>query len=40
MFLRNRPVADEGEPPLDEALLELVELGRARAAGAVAEARS
>ena len=30
VFLRNRPVAEEGEPPLDEALLELVD-GRARA---------
>jgi len=40
VFLRNRPVAEEGGPPLDEALLDLVELGRTRAAGAVAEARS
>ena len=40
VFLRNRPVAAQGEPSLDDALLELAELGRTRAAGAVAEARS
>jgi cyclic 2,3-diphosphoglycerate synthetase len=40
IFLRNRPVAEPDQPPLDEALAGLVELGRTRAARAVAEAPS
>ena len=40
VFLRNRPVAEPDQPPLDDALAGLVELGRTRAARAVAEAPS
>ena len=40
VFLRNLPVADDGEPPLDDALHELVELARGRAAQPAAGARS
>ena len=40
VFLRNRPVPEAGGGSLDDALLDLVERGRARAAGAVAGARS
>ncbi len=39
VFLRNRPLADEGERPLDEALLELVAAARANATGPVVGAR-
>ena len=39
VFLRNRPVPEAGERALDDALHELAESARARAAGAVAEAR-
>jgi cyclic 2,3-diphosphoglycerate synthetase len=39
VFLRNRPVAQEGERELDEMLLELVDLARARAGGPVVGAR-
>jgi cyclic 2,3-diphosphoglycerate synthetase len=38
VFLRNRPVPEEGEPSLDTALLELVAAARHRARAAVAEA--
>jgi cyclic 2,3-diphosphoglycerate synthetase len=40
VFLRNRPVAEEGEPPLDQVLLDLVAAARGKVAGPVAEARS
>ena len=45
MFLRNRPVAQEGEPPLDELLLELVDAAgagrrRGRGGAAVSPARA
>ena len=39
VFLRNRPVAQEGERALDELLLELVDARVTASAGAVVEAR-
>ena len=40
VFLRNRPVEEEGELPLDQVLRDLVATAQENAAGAVAEARS
>jgi hypothetical protein len=40
VFLRHRPVAEEGQPPLDGALFDLVDAARARIRAPVGEARS
>jgi predicted GTPase len=40
VFLRNRPVAQAGEAPLDDLLLELAATARTRVVEGVAEARS
>jgi cyclic 2,3-diphosphoglycerate synthetase len=40
VFLRYRPVAEEGQRPLDRVLLDLVDAARAKVGAPVAEARS